>query len=170
MSVEELDEAPARRKRPVKPINHRRRRAALAVSIIVLLIAIAVIAWSSLQHSNDPDYQARITLMDMSGPDTYLVNLWTNPHPLQQGSATLTVQVTSDVGTAKGTDSASIVLVRPNNQRLAPVQAKQLPANQSPADGLQANVNFDQPGAWQIIVDTVNGGQKQQSSFGVDIP
>lgn len=170
MSVEELDEAPARRPRPVKPINHRRRRAALLISVIVLLIAVVVIAWSSLKHSNDPDYQARITLMDMSGPDTYLVNLWTSPHPLQQGNATLTVQVTSDVGTAKGTDSASIILVRPNNQRKAPVQATQLAANAKPADGLQANVNFDQPGAWQIIVDTVNGGQKQQSSFGVDIP
>lgn len=170
MSIEGLEEAPVRRKRPPKPINHRRRRAVLAISVVALLIAIVIIAWSSLQHSNDPDYQARITLMDMSGANTYLVDLWTEPHPLQQGNATLTVQVTSDVGTAKGTDSATITLVRPNNQRLAPVQATPLPANQKPTDGLQAKVRFDQPGAWHIIVNTTNGGQKQQSSFAVDIP
>lgn len=170
MSIDELEEAPVRRKRPPKPINHRRRRAVLGISVVVLLIAIAIIAYLSLQHSNDPDYQARITLMDMSGPDTYLVNLWTTPHPLQQGNATLTVQVTSDVGTAKGTDSASIVLVRPNNQRLAPIQATPLPANAKPLDGLTANARFDQPGAWQIIVNTTNGGQKQTSRFAVDIP
>lgn len=158
-------------KRPPKPINRTRRRVALSVGVGVMVIFLAGVAWVSLGHSTDPDYQAHISMQDMSGTQSYLVNLWISPKPAKVGRATVKIQVASSIGTPVPLDSVSLKLLRPNGSQAALVQGKPLPASSKPEDGFEVPVTFDVPGSWRLVVTTDTGGQdnKRESTFAVDI-
>ncbi|ACZ37978.1 hypothetical protein [Sphaerobacter thermophilus] len=152
-----------------RPASGRGRVTLMIVAAAVLVFAVGV-AWMSLGHANDPAYQQRVTLPGMAGQQEYLINLWTDPHPVEQGRTRVTVQLTSTIGTPVPMNDVRFTPVRPDGTSLQAVPASPLPDGNEPEAGLTAVIEFDQPGSWTLIT-TLNagGGIEREARFTIPV-
>lgn len=148
----------------------QRRMAAVGISAALMGVFVLAVALMASSHAADPTYQQRITMPGVSGIEDYLINLWVDPKPAAVGRTTLTVQVTSSIGTPTHTNRVSLQLTRPDGSTSEPVDATPLPAGSDPQGGWETTVDFDQAGPWQVVVQTVALGNVERTvTFHVDV-
>ncbi|MDI3341746.1 MAG: hypothetical protein QJR03_14570 [Sphaerobacter sp.] len=147
-----------------------RRRVTLLLAVGAVLVFAVGVAWMSLGHANDPAYQQRMSMPGMSGEEEYLVNLWTDPYPLEPGRARVTVQVTSIIGSPVTLDAARLTPIRPDGTALATVPAAPLPDGNEPRAAMTAVAEFDQPGTWTLVATlTAGNGIEREVRFALPV-
>lgn len=147
----------------------RRRLSILLVAGAVVLFTVGV-AWITLGHATKPSYQQRIEMTGMSGVETYLVNLWLDPHPPEPGPTEVTVQLTSIIGTPVHLNGVSVAVTGPDGTTSEPVEATRLAQDATPEAGFVTSVDLSQAGTWQLRVITDAGnGMVRESVFTVDV-
>jgi hypothetical protein len=139
--------------------------------LLVLVIVVAAIVWTTRSNAPVPEYQNRVAIPGLS---PHPVSLWLNPSPASTGMVEVTAQIGDPTGMPIGVTNVEFYAFPDGMFPTESVSASYI--DDAPIQdflgrghGYTALVEFPEPGTWQVEVRFELGGGERVTIFEIPV-
>jgi hypothetical protein len=143
----------------------------ILVGLLVLVIVVAAIVWTTRSNAPVPEYQNRVAI---PGSSPHPVSLWLDPSPASTGMVELTAQIGDPSGMPIGVSNVEFYVFPDGmfpNQSIPGSYTEDAPIQDflGRGHGYTALVDFPEPGTWQVEVRFELGGGERATIFEIPV-